>query len=130
MPNDNVTKLVQPGSFEDPLTEVLRAGARTLLTQAVETEVAEFLAKHADLRTEDGRARIVRHGHLPEREVMTGIGPVAVRQPRVRDREADAESGERIRFTPAILPPYARRSRSLEVLIPILYLKGHLDRRF
>ena len=124
MPNDNVTKLVQPGSFEDPLTEVLRAGARTLLTQAVETEVAEFLAKHADLRTEDGRARIVRHGHLPEREVMTGIGPVAVRQPRVRDREADAESGERIRFTPAILPPYARRSRSLEVLIPILYLKG------
>jgi putative transposase len=124
VPNDNVTKLVQPGSFEDPLTEVLRAGARTLLTQAVETEVAELLAKHADLRTEDGRARIVRHGHLPEREVMTGIGPVAVRQPRVRDREADAESGERIRFTPAILPPYARRSRSLEVLIPILYLKG------
>ena len=123
-PNDNVTMLVQPGSFEYPLTEVLRAGARTLLTQAVETEVAEFLAKHADLRTEDGRARIVRHGHLPEREVMTGIGPVAVRQPRVRDREADAESGERIRFTPAILPPYARRSRSLEVLIPILYLKG------
>ena len=124
MPNDNVTKLIQPGAFEDPLTQVLRDGARTLLAQAVEAEVAEFLAKHAGLKTQDGRARIVRHGHLPEREVMTGIGPVAVRQPRVRDREANAENAERIRFTPTILPPYARRSRSLEVLIPILYLKG------
>ena len=124
MPNNNVTKLIQPGSFEDPLTEVLRGGARTLLAQAVEAEVAEFLAKHAALKTEDGRARIVRHGHLPEREVMTGIGPVAVRQPRIRDRGVDAVSAERIRFTPALLPPYARRSKSLEVLIPILYLKG------
>ena len=124
MPNDNVTKLIQPGAFEDPLTQVLRDGARTLLAQAVEAEVAEFLAKHAGLKTQDGRARIVRHGHLPEREVMTGIGPVAVRQPRVRDREVNAENAERIRFTPTILPPYARRSRSLEVLIPILYLKG------
>jgi transposase-like protein len=124
VPNDNVTKLIQPGAFEDPLTQVQRDGARTLLAQAVEAEVAEFLAKHAGLKTQDGRARVVRHGHLPEREVMTGIGPVAVRQPRVRDREANAENAERIRFTPAILPPYARRSRSLEVLIPILYLKG------
>src|SRR5207344_998489 len=79
---------------------------------------------HADLKTEDGHRRVVRHGHLPEREVMTGIGPVAVRQPRVRDREAAADDPERIHFTPAILPPYARRSKSLEVLIPILYLKG------
>jgi len=124
VPNDNVTKLIQPGGFDDPLTEVLRHGARALLAQAVEAEVAEFLGKHVDLKTEDGRRRVVRHGHLPEREVMTGIGPVTVRQPRVRDREATAEDGERIRFTPAILPPYARRSRSLEVLIPILYLKG------
>ena len=77
---------------------------------------------HADLKTEGGRQRLVRHGHLPEREIMTGIGPVAVRQPRVRDREA--VGGERIRFSPAILPPYARRTKSLEVLIPILYLKG------
>jgi putative transposase len=124
VPNDNVTRLIQPGSFDDPLTQVLRDGARTLLAQAVEAEVAAFLAKHADLKTDDGRARIVRHGHLPEREVMTGIGPVAVRQPRVRDRAAAADAAERIRFTPAILPPYARRSKSLEVLIPILYLKG------
>lgn len=123
MQNDTVTRLIQPGVFDDPLTEVLRNGARALLAQAVEAEVAEFLGKHADFKTEDGRQRVVRHGHLPEREVMTGIGPVAVRQPRVRDRGA-AGDAERIRFTPAILPPYARRSRSLEVLIPILYLKG------
>src|SRR5207237_3027457 len=74
------------------------------------------------LKTEAGHQRVVRHGHLPEREIMTGIGPVAVRQPRVRDREA--VGGERIRFSPTILPPYARRTKSLEVLIPILYLKG------
>lgn len=124
MTNDNVTKLVQPGAFEDPLTEILRNGARALLAQAVEAEVAEFLGKHAELKTEDGWQRVVRHGHLPEREVMTGIGPVAVRQPRVRDRGAAADAPERIRFTPTILPPYARRSKSLEVLLPILYLKG------
>jgi len=124
VPNDNVTKLIQPGTFDDPLTDVLRNGARSLLAQAVEAEVAAFLGKHADLKTEDGRQRIVRHGHLPEREVMTGIGPVAVRQPRVRDRGAAASDDGRIRFSPAILPPYARRSKSLEVLLPILYLKG------
>ena len=107
MTNDNVTKLVQPGAFEDPLTEVLRNGARALLAQAVEAEVAEFLGKHADLKTGDGRQRVVRHGHLPERDVMTGIGPVAVSQPRVRDRGASADNAERIRFTPTILPPYA-----------------------
>ena len=124
MPNDTVIKLIQPGTFNDQLTDVLRNGARALLAQAVEAEVADFLSTHADLKTEDGHRRVVRHGHLPEREVMTGIGPVAVRQPRVRDREAASDDPERIHFTPAILPPYARRSKSLEMLIPILYLKG------
>jgi len=119
----NVFKLAQPDSFADPLTEVLRNGARTLLAQAVEAEVAEFLAAHAALESADGRRRVVRHGHLPERAIMTGIGPVAVRQPRVRDR-GTGDGGERIRFSPAILPAYARRTRSLEVLIPILHLKG------
>ena len=123
MSDANVVKLLQPGSFADPLTEVLRNGARALLAQAIEAEVAEFLAKHVDLKTATGLSRVVRHGHVPEREVMTGIGPVGVRQPRVRDRGAADDAG-RIRFTPAILPPYARRSRSLEVLVPILYLKG------
>jgi len=120
----NVFKLAQPDSFVDPLTAVLRNGARTLLAQAVEAEVAEFLAAHAALESADGRRRVVRHGHLPERAIMTGIGgPVAVRQPRVRDR-GTGDGGERIRFSPAILPAYARRTRSLEVLIPILHLKG------
>ena len=86
MSNDNVIQLIQPGIFDDQLTEVLRNGARALLAKAVEAEVADFLDKHADLKTRDGHQRVVRHGHLPEREVMTGIGPVAVRQPRVRDR--------------------------------------------
>jgi hypothetical protein len=120
--DSNVIKLAQPGAFSDSLTEILRSGARALLTQAIEAEVAEFLAKHADLKTATGQQRVVRHGHLPERAIMTGIGPVAVRQPRVRDREAT--EGERIRYSPSILPRYARRSKSLEVLIPILYLKG------
>ena len=123
MSDANLGKLLQPGSFADPLTEVLRTGARALLTHAIEAEVAEFLAKHVDLKTATGLNRMVRHGHLPEREVMTGIGPLGVRQPCVRDRGAADDAG-RIRFTPAILPPYARRSCSLEVLIPILYLKG------
>ncbi len=124
MSNDNVTKLVQPGAFSDPLTDILRDGARTLLAQAVEAEVGAFIARHAELKTEDGYQRIVRHGHLPEREIMTGIGPVAVRQPRVRDRAMDGDDGSRIRFTPAILPPYARHTKSLEVLLAVLYLKG------
>jgi len=118
----NVFQLSQPGSFIDPLTEVLRDGARALLAQAIEAEVATLLSRYADESTEDGRQRLVRHGHLPEREIMTGIGPVAVRCPRVRDRVG--KGSERIRFSSAILPPYARRSKSLEVLIPILYLKG------
>ena len=122
MTEANVFQLSQPGTFTDPLTAVLRNGARALLAQAVEAEASALLASHADKLTEDGRQRLVRHGHLPEREVMTGIGPVAVRCPRVRDRVG--EGSERIRFSSAILPPYARRSKTLEVLIPILYLKG------
>ena len=122
MTDTNVFPLSQPGTFSDPLTEVLRNGARVLLAQAVEVEVASFVDEHAAQLTEDGRRRLVRHGHLPAREIMTGIGPVAVRCPRVRDRVG--EGAERIRFSSAILPPYARRSKSLEVLIPVLYLKG------
>ena len=122
MTDTNVFRLSHPGSFADSLTEVLRNGACALLAQAVEAEVAALLSCHADKLTADGRQRLVRHGHLPEREIMTGIGPVAVRCPRLRDRVG--EGSERIRFSSAILPPYARRSKSLDVLIPILYLKG------
>ncbi|MCP1758827.1 hypothetical protein ACVII1_000127 [Bradyrhizobium elkanii] len=124
MSKDDIIKLIQPGNVDDQFTEILRNGARALLAQAVEAEVADFLSKHADLKTADGHQRVVRHGHLPEREVMTGICPVAIRQPRVRDREVDATDLDRIRFSPSILPPYMRRSKSIETLLPILYLKG------
>lgn len=122
MTETNVFQVGEPGSFSDSLTEVLRNGARALLAQAVEAEVAALLESHLDKRTADGRVRVVRHGHLPEREIMTGVGPVAVRCPRVRDRVG--QGAERIRFWSAILPRYARRTKSLEVLVPILYLKG------
>ena len=107
MTDTNVFQLSQPGTFADPLTEVLRNGARALLTHAVEAEVAALLSSHADKLTDDGRQRLVRHGRLPDREIMTGIGAVAVRCPRVRDRAG--EGGGRIRFSSTILPPYARR---------------------
>jgi len=122
MPEDRVVPLRQPGDFEDLLTGVLRHGARQLLAQAVEAEVADFLGSHADLTDEDGRQRLVRHGRLPERTIQTGIGPVEVRQPRIRDR--GGADDERIRFSPAILPRYARRTKSLDALIPVLYLRG------
>ena len=96
MQDDRLVTLRQPGDFADPLTDILRSGARRLLAQAVEAEVAAFFTDHADLTTDDGRQRLVRYGHLPERTIQTGIGPLEVRQPRVRDR--GAAEGERIRF--------------------------------
>jgi hypothetical protein len=92
----NVFQLSEPGTFADPLTEVLRNGARALLAKAIEAEVSSLLRCHADKLTDDGRRRLVRHGHLPEREIMTGIGPVAVRCPGVRER--GGAGCERIRF--------------------------------
>jgi len=109
MSNDTIIPLRQPETIDDPLTEVLRAGARELLAKAVEAEVEEFLAAHADLRTADGLKRIVRHGHGPERQIQTGIGAVAVRRAKIRDRGGDEESGELIRFSSAILPKWAQR---------------------
>ena len=125
MYEDTVVSFSHPDriSIEDPLTQVLRSGARRLLAEAVEAEVEAFVAEHADLLDEAGRRRVVRHGYLPEREVQTGIGAVAVRRPRVRDRHPDAGDG-RIRFTSSILPPYLRRAKSVEELLPWLYLKG------
>jgi transposase-like protein len=124
MREDTVVEFRQPGSIEeDPLTEVLRAGARQLLVQAVEAEVTSFVEAHGHLTDDLGRRRVVRHGYLPEREIQTGIGPVAVRCPRVRDRGIGAAGGK-IHFSSAILPPYLRRTRSIEELLPWLYLKG------
>ena len=122
MTDNTVTPLVHPGEFTDMLTDVLRTGARQLLAHAVEAEVECFIEEYADHRLEDGRARIVRHGHLPERDIQTGIGAVQVEQPRVRDR--GGVDGDRIKYSPHILPKYARRTKSLEAVLPVLYLKG------
>ena len=123
--DSTVVPLRQPEETEDPLTAILRSGARRLLAQAVEAEAEAFLAAMKDVRLADGRERVVRHGHGPERLVQTGIGAVAVRRVKIRDRGADAGGGgARIRFTSALLPRWARRTRSLDALLPILYLRG------
>src|SRR4051795_5326403 len=113
----------QPDAVEDPLTAVLRNGARRLLAQAVEAEAEAFLAERRGWRLPDGRERLVRHGHGPERLMQTGIGPVPVRRVKLRDRGASAEA-ERIRFPSALLPRWARRTRSLDAVLPVLYLRG------
>lgn len=105
-----------------PLDEIVREGARQMLQAAIDAEVAEFLGRHQDRRDEQGRRLVVRNGHLPAREILTGAGPLEVRQPRVRDRSPQKE--QRVHFSPSVLPPYLRRSRSLDELIPWLYLKG------
>src|SRR5918997_1982839 len=119
----SIVRLRQPDEIDDPLTEVLRTGARRLLAQAVEMEAEAFLATMQDLRLPDGRARLVRHGHAPEREIQTGIGPVSVERVKIRDRGA-SDATDRVRFSSAILPKWARRTRSLDALLPILYLRG------
>jgi len=119
MSQDNVVAFSNPQVISDPLTEVLRRGAQRLLNQAIEAEVETLLACYAQELDAQGRQAVVRNGYLPEREVQTGIGAVPIKVPRVRDR-----SGCGIRFHSQILPPYMRRSKSLEELLPWLYLKG------
>ncbi|MEZ7137826.1 IS256 family transposase [Komagataeibacter sp. SM21] len=122
MSETTISTLPDPSGFSpDPLTDLIREGARKLIEQAVEAELATLLAAFAEDRLDDGRARLVRHGHLPEREILTGIGPVTVKVPRVRDRKPGAD---RITFTPGILPRYLRKAKSVEELLPWLYLKG------
>jgi len=124
MKDDTLIGFDDPVGFTpDPLTEVLRRGARDLLAQAVEAEVSEFLREYTALTDDAGRQRLVRHGHLPEREVLTGIGRVSVKVPRVRDRGTRSDSAK-IRFTSSLLPPYLRKAKSVEDLLPWLYLKG------
>jgi putative transposase len=121
MHEDKVIPLKNPGTpapVADALTELLREGAQRMLAAAIEAEVAAFLERFKDEKTADGRQRVVRNGHLPTRSIQTGVGAVEVTVPRVRDR------AKTIRFTSAILPPYLRRTKSLEDLLPWLYLKG------
>ena len=102
MTKNRVVALRQKGAIDDPLTEILRTGARRLIAQAVEAEFETFLASTAELVLPDGRRRVVRHGHDPVRAIQTGIGPIEVQRPKARDRAA--ASGERVRFTSNILP--------------------------
>lgn len=121
MEEDNVVDYRNPGvplPVVDALTEVLRRGAGELIQQAVEAEVAELIAHYKALQDEQGRQRVVRNGYLPERSIQTGIGKLPVRAPRVRDRVGE------LKFSSSILPPYLRRTRSLDELLPWLYLKG------
>ena len=123
MKKDTVIGLKKPEvAAEDPLTEVLRRGARQLLVQALEAEVEAFLKEHQNIRDEQGKRQVTRNGYMPERTIQTGIGDVEVKAPRVADRRKD--SAAKIRFTSSILPPYLRRTKSIEELLPWLYLKG------
>ena len=119
-----ITQLRQPGAILDPLTEIAREGARQMLAAALRAEADSFVARFSDERLPDGRQRVVHHGTGPERTIQTGIGPIAVQRRKVRDRAADAPSESQIRFTSHILPRWARRSRSLDALLPVLYLRG------
>jgi transposase-like protein len=123
MTENRVVALKQEGEIDDPLTEILRSGARRLIAQAVEAEFDAFVASHAALTLPDGRQRVVRHGHDPVRAIQTGIGPVDVEKPKARDRGV-ADADARIRFSSAILPKWARRTKSLDALLPALYLRG------
>lgn len=124
MEEGTVVPLPRPGTTltDDPLLAVLLEGARSLLMQAIEAEVETFLVAHAGLTDDRRRRRLVRNGHPPERHLQTGIGPIAVRRPRVRDRGGDGSPP--IRFSSAILPAHLRRTRNIEELLPWLYLKG------
>lgn len=119
MSKSNVIEFEGRAGSADPLTELLRSGARQLLQQAIEAEVQVLLAAHSGRTLEDGRAGVVRNGHLPEREIQTGIGAVTVKIPKVR-----AKTGEPVTFRSALVPPYVRKTQSLEAALPWLYLKG------
>ncbi len=120
MNDDTILPFINPATdLSDPLKDVLRTGARQLLAQAVEAEVQAHLHDHKDARLSDGRAAVVRNGYLPERNVQTGIGDIPVKVPKVRDR-----AGGGRKFTSSLIPPFLRRSASINELLPALYLKG------
>jgi transposase-like protein len=121
---DDVRVVPLPASVpvsQDVLTDVLRAGAQKLLSQAIEAEILDWIQQRAGHRDDQGRQQVVRNGYLPERTILSGLGPIAVEQPRVRDRRP---AQEREKFSSRILPPYLRKTKSVEELIPWLYLKG------
>jgi putative transposase len=122
MTQDNLVEFKTPESqesFSDALSDLLRRGAQQIVAQAIEAELNEFLNTYRDLKDEQGRQSVVRNGYLPARSVTTGVGEVVIQVPKVRDR-----SGSGIKFNSLLLPPYLKRSRSVEEMLPWLYLKG------
>ena len=120
MSKDTIIEFKTPEATKtDPLTDLLRAGAQQLIANAVEAELLELLGQYTDSKDEQGRQVIVRNGYLPAREIQTGIGSVKVKVPKIRDR-----SGSGVCFHSSLLPPYLRRTKSMEELLPWLYLKG------
>jgi len=119
MSEDNVISLEKPEENADLLTGLLRAGARELITQAVHAELTEFLTRYEDVMDSLGRRQVVRNGYLPQREIMTGIGPVDIQVPKTRDK-----GGHGLHFRSELLPPYIKRTKSVETVLPWLYLKG------
>lgn len=119
MTKNSVISFKNPDLLQDPLTELLRTGAKKLIHQFVEAELAELLESHQHKLTPEGKQAVVRNGYHPERDIQTGIGPVSVTIPKVRSRE-----GKAVTFHSALVPPYVRKTRSLEAAIPWLYLKG------
>ena len=119
MSKHNIFDIKDRDTISDALTEMLRTGANQLIHQAVQIELNELLATNAHRLTSDGKAAVIRNGYQPEREILTGIGPVTVKLPKVRSKD-----GKPICFHSALVPPYVRKSRSLEAALPWLYLKG------
>jgi len=120
MKNNKILDLKKPEDIStDPLTELLRNGARKLIAEAVEAELQELLDQYSGLRNEQGHHQIIRNGYLPEREIQTGIGLVKVKVPKIRDKSCSG-----IKFNSALLPPYLRKTKNVEEVLPWLYLKG------
>ena len=121
---DTVVSIDEPTAPKDALTDVLREGAQNLLVQAVTAELEELLEEYALQQDGAGRQRVVRNGFLPRREIQTGLGAVSIQIPRVRDRGIEHGTEEAVRFHSCLVPPYLKRSKSLDELLPLLYLKG------
>ena len=119
MSNDTVVSLAAPARVSDPLTELLRSGARRLIEAAATAKFEEYLSGFVQEKLPDGRQRVVRNGHLPECKILTGLGEVEVRVPKSRSRSGSPEP-----FRSSVVPPYVRRCASLDAAIPWLYLHG------
>ena len=126
MTQDNLVEFKTPETserFSDALSDLVRQGARQIIAQAVEAELNEFLSQYQGLRDESGRQGVVRNGYLPARTITTGVGEVDVQVPKVRDRTSSG-----IKFNSLLLPPYLKRSRSVEEVLPWLYLQRDINR--